>query len=66
MPELKLRIRICSRTQIEVAIEDSPSLRSNSAEKLEESYQRARRQIFQVNLYIILSVIRLQYNTVRL
>jgi hypothetical protein len=27
-----------------LAIEDSPSLRSYPAEKLEESYQRARRQ----------------------
>ncbi|MBE9140218.1 DUF29 domain-containing protein [Nodosilinea sp. LEGE 07088] len=33
-----------ARTQIELAIEDSPSLRSYPAEKLEESYQRARRQ----------------------
>ncbi|PZV12087.1 MAG: DUF29 domain-containing protein [Leptolyngbya sp.] len=33
-----------ARTQIELAIEDSPSLRSYSAEQLEEIYQRARRQ----------------------
>ena len=33
-----------ARTQIELAIEDSPSLRSYPAEQLEESYQRARRQ----------------------
>ncbi len=33
-----------ARTQIELAIEDSPSLRTYAAEKLEESYQRARRQ----------------------
>lgn len=33
-----------ARTQIELAIEDSPSLRSYPAEQLEASYQRARRQ----------------------
>jgi hypothetical protein len=33
-----------ARTQIELAIQDSPSLRSYPAEQLEESYQRARRQ----------------------
>ncbi|AFZ30681.1 protein of unknown function DUF29 [Gloeocapsa sp. PCC 7428] len=33
-----------ARTQIELAIEDSPSLRSYPVEQLEESYQRARRQ----------------------
>jgi Domain of unknown function DUF29 len=33
-----------ARTQIELAIEDSPSLRGYPAEQLEESYQRARRQ----------------------
>ncbi|MEH2176028.1 DUF29 domain-containing protein [Nostoc sp.] len=33
-----------SRTQIELAIEDSPSLNSYPTEQLEESYQRARRQ----------------------
>jgi hypothetical protein len=33
-----------ARTQIELAIEDSPSLRSYPAEQLEECYQRARRQ----------------------
>ncbi|MEG3438466.1 DUF29 domain-containing protein [Pannus brasiliensis CCIBt3594] len=33
-----------ARTQIELVIEDSPSLRSYPAEQLEESYQRARRQ----------------------
>jgi len=33
-----------ARTQIELAIEDSPSLRNYPAEQLEESYQRARRQ----------------------
>ncbi|NCJ08174.1 DUF29 family protein [Synechococcales cyanobacterium C] len=33
-----------ARTQIELAIEDSPSLRSYPAEKLGESYQRARYQ----------------------
>ena len=32
-----------ARTQIELAIEDSPSLRNYPAEKLEESYTRARR-----------------------
>lgn len=33
-----------ARTQIELAIEDSPSLKNYPAEQLEESYQRARRQ----------------------
>lgn len=33
-----------SRTQIELAILDSPSLKSYPTEQLEESYQRARRQ----------------------
>ncbi|MEY2831696.1 MAG: hypothetical protein RLZZ574_954 [Cyanobacteriota bacterium] len=33
-----------ARTQIELAIEDSPSLRSYPLEQLEESYHRARRQ----------------------
>ena len=33
-----------ARTQIELAIEDSPSLKSYSAEQLKDSYQRARRQ----------------------
>ncbi|MEH2115922.1 DUF29 domain-containing protein [Nostoc sp.] len=33
-----------SRTQIELAIEDSPSLKSYPTEQLEESYQRACRQ----------------------
>jgi hypothetical protein len=33
-----------ARTQIELAMEDSPSLRSYPAERLEESYHRARRQ----------------------
>jgi hypothetical protein len=33
-----------ARTQIELAIEDSPSLRSYPSEQLEESYHRARRQ----------------------
>ncbi len=33
-----------ARTQIELALEDSPSLRNYPAEQLEESYQRARRQ----------------------
>jgi len=33
-----------ARTQIELAIEDSPSLISYPVEQLEESYQRARRQ----------------------
>ncbi|WP_392481827.1 DUF29 domain-containing protein [Nostoc sp. C110] len=33
-----------SRTQIELAIEDSPSLKNYPTEQLEESYQRARRQ----------------------
>jgi hypothetical protein len=33
-----------ARTQIELAIEDSPSLRSYPAEQVEASYQRARRQ----------------------
>ncbi|MCC5617232.1 DUF29 domain-containing protein [Nostoc sp. CHAB 5836] len=34
-----------SRTQIELAILDSPSLKSYPTEQLEESYQRARRQV---------------------
>jgi Domain of unknown function DUF29 len=33
-----------SRTQIELAIQDSPSLKNYPTEQLEESYQRARRQ----------------------
>lgn len=33
-----------ARTQIELAIEDSPSLKYYPTEQLEESYQRARRQ----------------------
>ncbi len=33
-----------ARTQIELTIEDSPSLRRYPAEQLEECYQRARRQ----------------------
>jgi len=33
-----------SRTQIELAILDSPSLKSYPTEQLQESYQRARRQ----------------------
>lgn len=33
-----------ARTQIDLAIEDSPSLKSYPAEKLEPSYQRARQQ----------------------
>lgn len=33
-----------ARTQIELAIEDSPSLKSYPAETLEESYRRSRRQ----------------------
>ncbi len=33
-----------SRTQIELAIEDSPSLKSYPTEQHEESYKRARRQ----------------------
>lgn len=33
-----------ARTQIELAIEDSPSLKNYAAEQLEQSYQRARRQ----------------------
>lgn len=33
-----------SRTQIELAIIDSPSLKNYPTEQLEESYQRARRQ----------------------
>lgn len=36
-----------ARTQIELAIEDSPSLRNYPAEQLENSYQRARRQAAQ-------------------
>ncbi|AOX02866.1 hypothetical protein BJP34_28545 [Moorena producens PAL-8-15-08-1] len=36
-----------ARTQIELAIEDSPSLRSYLAQQLEQSYQRARRQAAQ-------------------
>ena len=33
-----------ARTQIDLAIEDSPSLRSYAEEQLKQSYQRARRQ----------------------
>jgi len=33
-----------ARTQIDLAIEDSPSLKNYPAEQLEESYHRARRQ----------------------
>lgn len=33
-----------ARTQIELAIEDSPSLKGYPAEQLEQSYQRARQQ----------------------
>lgn len=33
-----------ARTQIELAIEDSPSLKNYPVEQLEESYQRSRRQ----------------------
>jgi hypothetical protein len=33
-----------ARTQIELTIEDSPSLKNYPTEQLEESYQRARRQ----------------------
>ncbi|NMF65933.1 DUF29 domain-containing protein [Brasilonema octagenarum] len=33
-----------ARTQIELAIEDSPSLKNYPTEQLEESYQRARHQ----------------------
>ncbi|MGK7904504.1 MAG: DUF29 domain-containing protein [Hormoscilla sp.] len=33
-----------ARTQIDLAIEDSPSLRSYPEEQLKQSYQRARRQ----------------------
>lgn len=36
-----------ARTQIELTIEDSPSLKSYPAEQLETSYQRARRQAAQ-------------------
>lgn len=36
-----------ARTQIELTIEDSPSLRSYPEEQLEEAYQRARRQAAQ-------------------
>ena len=36
-----------ARTQIELTIEDSPSLKSYPAEQLAESYQRARRQAAQ-------------------
>ncbi|NJL22674.1 MAG: DUF29 domain-containing protein [Leptolyngbyaceae cyanobacterium SM1_3_5] len=36
-----------AQTQIKLAIEDSPSLRSYPAEQLEASYQRARRQAAQ-------------------
>jgi hypothetical protein len=42
-----------ARTQIELAIADSPSLKSYPAEQLEERYQRARRQAAkQTNLEI--------------
>ena len=33
-----------ARTQIDLAIVDSPSLKNYAAEQLEQSYQRARRQ----------------------
>jgi hypothetical protein len=33
-----------ARTQIELAIEDSPSLKTHSTEQLSDCYQRARRQ----------------------
>jgi hypothetical protein len=33
-----------ARTQIELALEDSPSLKKYAAEQLEQSYQRARQQ----------------------
>jgi Domain of unknown function DUF29 len=36
-----------ARTQIELAIQDSPSLKNYLAEQLEESYQRSRRQASQ-------------------
>ena len=36
-----------ARTQIELAIEDSPSLKNYPAQQLAESYQRARRQAAQ-------------------
>jgi len=36
-----------ARTQIELTLEDSPSLRRYPTEQLEESYQRARRQAAQ-------------------
>lgn len=36
-----------ARTQIELTIEDSPSLKSYPAEQLQKSYQRARRQAAQ-------------------
>lgn len=36
-----------ARTQIELALEDSPSLRGYLAEQLEKSYQRARRHAAQ-------------------
>jgi len=36
-----------ARTQIELIIEDSPSLQAYPAEQLETSYQRARRQVAQ-------------------
>lgn len=43
-----------ARTQIELAIEDSPSLKSYPAAQLEASYQRARRQAAkQTNLEIL-------------
>lgn len=42
-----------ARTQIELTLEDSPSLRSYPTEQLEASYQRARRQAAkQTNLEI--------------
>lgn len=44
-----------ARTQIQLAIEDSPSLKNYPAEQIEESYQRARRQAAkQTNLTISL------------
>ncbi len=53
-----------ARTQIELAIEDSPSLRDYPQEQLEESYQRARRQAAkQTNMEISAFPDRCPYST---
>jgi hypothetical protein len=52
-----------ARTQIELAIEDSPSLKAHPATQLEDCYQRARRQAAQqTNLEISRFPIDCQYD----